>query len=294
MADSSSLTHVRWREPIPPLRRPTLVTAFEGWNDAGDAATIAARFLARQWHQCRQAAEIDPEPFFDFTSARPTIRINKNAKDSKKQTREILWPANELRAAQMSTPDENGSDVVVMLGTEPHLRWRTFCEQVIRVAQSLQVENVITLGALLADVPHTRDVKVYGTTEDASMQAKLSLESSSYEGPTGIVGVLAAALRDAGFATVSFWASVPSYLQGARSPKAALALVRLVADFADLPVRTDKLESATRAYESEATKIVNNDDDTKKYLERLEKAWGRYEDQGTQARTPKRTIPTPS
>ena len=261
--DGSSPEHVRWARSRPSLRRPTLITAFEGWNDAGDAATIAARDLSRRW-RCEQAADIDPEPFFDFTSSRPSVELDEE------KSRRISWPSNEMRAGLMPAID---TDVVLLIGVEPQLRWRTFCEQVIGAARTLEVERVITLGALLAEVPHSRDVEVYGATDDVPMQDELDLKPSTYEGPTGIVGVLSSACRDAGFATASFWAAVPSYLPGARSPKAALALVKRVSATLGMPVRTTELERAAKAYESEVGKAVSSDEETAEFVARLERAW---------------------
>ena len=263
MAGESSLEHVRWTGSAPRLRRPTLVTAFEGWNDAGDAATIAAHDLAGRW-RCEPVAEIDPEMFFDFASTRPNVRLNEF------KARCIDWPTNRLTAAAMVGTD---ADVVVLIGVEPQLRWRTFCEQVIGAARSLEVERVITLGALLAEVPHSRDVEVYGSTDEEAAAAGLDLKPSTYEGPTGIVGVLSSACRDAGFPIASFWAAVPSYLPGARSPKAALALVKRVSAVVGMPVRTTELERATRVYEAEVDKIVSHDEETAEFVAHLERAW---------------------
>lgn len=269
--DGSAPEHVRWTqsEPTLGLRRPTLIAAFEGWNDAGDAATIAARALSKRW-RCEQVADIDPEPFFDFTSSRPSIGLDD------RRARRISWPSNELRTGLMPAID---TDVVMLIGVEPHLRWRTFCDQVIGAARMLEVERVITLGALLAEVPYSRDVQVYGSANDEIMVGNevmggdLDLRPTTYEGPTGIVGVLSSACRDAGFDTVSFWAAVPSYLPGARSPKAALALVRRVSSALGMPVPTADLERAARTYESEVSKIVSSDEETAEFVARLEKAW---------------------
>ena len=265
--DGSAPEHVRWTQSqpqsMPGLRRPTLIAAFEGWNDAGDAATIAARALSKRW-RCQQVAGIDPEPFFDFTSARPSIGLDD------RKARRISWPSNELRAGPMPAID---TDVVLLIGVEPQLKWRTFCNQVIGAARMLEVERVITLGALLAEVPYSRDVQVYGANNDEVMGGDLDLRPSTYEGPTGIVGVLSSACRDAGFDTVSFWAAVPSYLPGARSPKAALALVRRVSTTLGMPVRTADLERAAKTYESEVAKIVSSDEETAEFVARLEKAW---------------------
>ena len=255
--------HVLWSGPRPELNRPTLIAAFEGWNDAGDAATTAASHLAGRWG-CVPVAEIDPEPFFDFTAARPTVQLD----DSK--ARSITWPVNEVRVARLDDP---GIDAVVLIGTEPQLRWRTFTHQLISLAGMLGVERVVTLGALLAEVPHSRDVEVYGSTDDEQLRAELGLTPSTYEGPTGIVGVLSSACRDAGYRTASFWSAVPSYMPAAPSPKAALALVNRVCALMGAPVPTFDLEQRAQTYEREITRIVAEDDETAEYVARLEKAW---------------------
>ena len=255
--------HVRWARPRTRLRRPTLIAAFEGWNDAGDAATIAARFLAKRWWS-EPVAEIDAEPFFDFTSTRPVVTLND------RKTRGISWPSNEVRTALIT---QARRDAVLLIGTEPQLKWRTFTEQVISLAGDLGVERVVTLGALLAEVPHSREVEVFGTAEDDDLREQLDLKPSTYEGPTGIVGVLSSACRDAGFPTASFWSAVPSYMPSKRSPKAALALVNRVCALMDIELPTSELEQGARAYEREVAGIVSQDDETAEYVARLEKAW---------------------
>ncbi len=252
-----------WSGPRPQLNRPTLITAFEGWNDAGDAATTAASHLAGRWG-CVPVAEIDPEPFFDFTAARPTVHLDKD------KARRIDWPVNEVRVARLDDP---GTDAVVLIGTEPQLRWRTFTHQLISLAGLLGVERVITLGALLAEVPHSRDVEVYGAADDEELRAELGLTPSTYEGPTGIVGVLSSACRDAGYSTASFWSAVPSYMPAAPSPKAALALVNRVCALMRAPVPTFDLEQRAKTYERELTRIVAEDEETAEYVARLERAW---------------------
>ena len=212
---AGSPSHVTWLDTAPTLRSPVLIAAFEGWNDAGDAATLAARHVADRW-DANPLAEIDAELFYDFSAVRPLVQLDEDRR------RTLTWPTNLFRAATVPGAQR---DVVVLVGLEPQLRWRTFCEQVTATAQLLGVSQVITLGALLADVPHTRPVEVYGATDDDRLMAELELSPSTYEGPTGIVGVLSSACRDAGIPTASFWSAVPSYVPGAPSPKAALSLV---------------------------------------------------------------------
>ena len=259
--------HVQWSGPRPKLNRPTLIAAFEGWNDAGDAATTAASHLAGRWG-CVPVAEIDPEPFFDFTAARPTVHLDES------KARSITWPVNEVQVARL-----DDRDAVVLIGTEPQLRWRTFTHQLISLAGMLGVERVVTLGALLAEVPHSRDVEVYGSTDDEVLRAELGLTPSTYEGPTGIVGVLSSACRDAGYRTASFWSAVPSYMPAAPSPKAALALVDRVCALMGAPVPTFDLEQRAKTYEQEITRIVAEDEETAEYVARLERAWDSSLDQ---------------
>jgi proteasome assembly chaperone (PAC2) family protein len=255
------MDHVQW-ENRPRLRRPVLVAAFEGWNDAADAASTAARYLKGRWG-ARPFATIDPEEFFDFSSTRPQVKLTDGAH------REIVWPATEFSAA--SLPD-TPHDVVLMVGTEPQLRWRTFCRQVVDVAGELQTEMVITLGALLADVAHTRPVRVTGTAADAEVVARLGLEQSTYEGPTGILGVLQDAFGAARLQSASLWAAVPHYVAATPSPKATLALVERTAGLLSTKVVTADLEQRAIDYERQVTEVVATDDDVSAYVRRLEES----------------------
>ena len=237
-----------------------MVAAFEGWNDAADASSTAARYLRERW-DARPFASIDPEDFFDFSTTRPQVRLIDGL------TREITWPETELSAAALPGSQR---DVVVLVGTEPQLRWRTFCAEVTGIAGELGVELVVTLGALLADVAHTRPVRVTGTAADPELVAQLGLQRSAYEGPTGIVGVLHDACRQAQIPSASLWAAVPHYVGGTPSPKAALALVRRTADLLATPLMTTDLEIASAAYESQVSEVVDEDDDVAGYVRRLE------------------------
>jgi predicted ATP-grasp superfamily ATP-dependent carboligase len=252
--------HVRWTSR-PTLRRPVVVAAFEGWNDAGDAASTAARWLRDRWAPER-FGEIDPEDFFDFTATRPAVHLVDG------ETREITWPATELTAGTVA-----GVDAVVVLGTEPHLRWRTFCDQVVGVARALDARMVLTLGALLAEVPHTRPISVIGTAQDSTLIERLGLQRSTYEGPTGIVGVLQAACANAGVGAASLWAAVPAYVPGAPSPKAALALVERTAELLEVPVLTTDLEIASASYERQVSDVVAGDEEMREYVERIEERY---------------------
>jgi len=251
--------HVRL-ENVPALRRPVLVAAFEGWNDAADAASSAVRYLRDRW-SARPFADIDPEEFYDFSSTRPHVRLVDGV------TRHIDWPSNELSAAELPGTSR---DVVVLLGTEPQLRWRTFASEVVGLAGRLNVELVVILGALLADVPHTRPVRVTGTAADNELVRRLELAHSSYEGPTGIVGVLHDAFRQADLPSASLWAAVPHYVAATPSPKASLALVKRTARLLSTSVTTDDLESAADDYERQVSEVVAADDDVSAYVSRLE------------------------
>jgi proteasome assembly chaperone (PAC2) family protein len=255
------MDHVHW-DDRPKLRRPVLVAAFEGWNDAADAASTAARYLKERWG-ARPFATIDPEEFFDFSSTRPQVRLTAGLQ------REIVWPLTELSAAAL--PD-TGRDVVVLVGSEPQLRWRTFAAEVVAVATELGAEMVVTLGALLADVAHTRPVRVTGTAADPELVARLGLERSTYEGPTGIVGVLHDAFRTARLQSASLWAAVPHYVAATPSPKATLALVRRTASLLSTPVTTDDLEQRALDYERQVSEVVATDDDVAAYVRRLEQS----------------------
>ncbi|MDP1818633.1 MAG: PAC2 family protein [Acidimicrobiales bacterium] len=253
------MEHVRWTVQ-PDLTEPVLIAAFEGWSDAGDAATTAARYLVDRW-DTERIAEIDPEEFFDFSSTRPQVRLDDEGQ------REIVWPATEVFTATI--PGGIG-EVVIVIGHEPQLRWRTFSEQVVTVAKACNARLVITLGALLAEVPHTRPTTVVGTAYETDTVAGIELQPSSYEGPTGIVGVLHDACRRAGFRSASLWATVPSYVPGAPSPKAALALIERTAAMLDTWVATTDLEIASASYERQVSELVDDDEETSTYVTSLE------------------------
>lgn len=254
------MDHVVWTNR-PSLRHPVLIAAFEGWNDAGDAASFAARYLADRW-DATEVATIDPEEFYDFTSVRPHVRLEDSH-------RTIDWPLNRLSAA--TVPDAE-LDVLVLSGTEPQLRWRTFCAEVVDMAEAMNVSLVVLLGALLADVPHTRPVTVVGTADDPELVTRLNLQRSRYEGPTGIVGVLHDAFRRASVPATSLWAAVPTYVPGAPSPKAALALIERAAELLSVPVSTTDLEIASASYERQIDDLVSADEDTAAYVARLEQS----------------------
>jgi proteasome assembly chaperone (PAC2) family protein len=251
---------VQWRER-PELRSPALVCAFKGWNDAGEAATAALGFLADSF-DATDVARIDPEEFYDFTAVRPTVRMTEG------QSRVIDWPENTLQAARVAGADH---DLLLFQGVEPSLRWRGFCQIVIDMARELGAGMVITFGALLADVPHTRPVPMTGICSDQGLVQKLGFEQSSYEGPTGIVGVLHHACTQAGLTAVSLWASVPHYVAAAPNPKAALALLRSFEGVAGVAVDASDLEQSADEYERQVNAAVATDPDVKSFVERLER-----------------------
>jgi len=244
----------------PELRSPVLVCAFEGWNDAGDAASSSIHHLIDRW-SAERFADIDPEEFFDFTAMRPTVEIIDGTE------RQLHWPDTSFYAATLA---EAPFDVVLLLGVEPQMRWRTFCEQILATANAVGAEMVVTLGALLADVPHTRPVQILGTAYDEATAVKLGLEPSNYEGPTGILGVLHAMARDEGFTVASLWAAVPAYIPGATSPKATLAIVEHLTSMLDVSVYTTDLEIASVAYERQVTELVSEDEETLEFVQELE------------------------
>jgi proteasome assembly chaperone (PAC2) family protein len=260
------MEHLRWSEQ-PELRQPLLLAAFEGWNDAGDAATTALRFLVERW-RARPLATIEAEAFFDFTTHRPHVRLDDDGR------RSIVWPRNRLLFASVA----GLGDVILLDGTEPALMWRTFCRQVLAVTTRFDVRMALTLGALISDVPHSRPVDVFGSSSDTDLSARYGFEPSSYEGPTGIVGVLQNELRDAGVPSASLWAAVPSYVHGSPSPKAALALVDKVANILDVGLPTTDLQIATAAYERQVNNLISDDDDTADLVRRLEERYDEMSD----------------
>jgi proteasome assembly chaperone (PAC2) family protein len=252
------MEHVRWLADAPvPLRNPTIVYAFTGWNDAGDAASTAVRTMIEQW-QATAVAEIDPEPFTDFATIRPHVRLNDGR-------RAIVWPKVGIWSA--SVP---GGDVLLVLGPEPSLRWRLFCEQLVDVAGHFAAPMTISLGALLADVPHTRAVQVIGTASDPDLIDRFELQRSRYEGPTGIVGVLLDALTKSGLSATSLWAAVPGYAAQVPSPKAALALLERACGMIGTPPPSDALAGSAAEYDARVAALIAQDEDLMDYVARLE------------------------
>jgi proteasome assembly chaperone (PAC2) family protein len=244
----------------PELRSPVLVAAFRGWNDGGQGASLAAGFLAKLWNAHR-FAEIDPEGFFDFQVTRPHVSLVDGV------TRKIEWPETAFRHAGLSGADR---DAVLLTGNEPNVRWKAFTKLIVDLATELRVELVVTLGSLLADVPHTRPAPVTGSASDPELVERLGLENSRYEGPTGIVGVLHDACRNAGVASASLWAAVPHYVSLAPSPRAAQALCDRLGELLDVEIDTQELKEAGEAYAEQVSAAVATDEETQAYVEELE------------------------
>jgi proteasome assembly chaperone (PAC2) family protein len=249
-----------WEAEPPQLRSPILVCAFAGWNDAAGAATTALTTAAESL-DADVVAQIDPEEFFDFQANRPTIRLTEG------QTREIEWPGNVLLTA---TAEGAERDLVLLAGTEPNLRWRTFADGVAETAEGLGVEMVVTLGALIADVAHTLPVPITGLASDEEMVERLDLTRSNYEGPTGVVGVLHDACRRRGIPSASLWAAVPHYVAAVPNPKAALALLRRLEGLVGVAVEASGLEEESESYESQVSRAVSANPEIEELVERLE------------------------
>ncbi len=242
------------------LRDPVMVAAFRGWNDAGEAASLAAQHLTAKW-SATKLASIEPEEYYDFQAVRPHVSLVDGV------TRRISWPSNEFWAAR---PEDGRHDVIMLVGTEPNLRWKAFSRLIVDVARKYDVSLVITLGALLADVPHSRPVQITGTAMNQNLIRRLGLRRSRYEGPTGIVGVLHDALSSDGTESASLWAAVPHYLAVSPNPKAALALVNKATELLDVRVQVGELERATAAYEERVSDIVASDHEIQAYVRMLE------------------------
>ena len=245
----------------PTLERPVLIAAFRGWNDGGQGATLAGGYLARVW-EAERFAEIDPEGFVDFQANRPHVSLDEGL------TRTIDWPENAFYHARI--PDTE-RDAILLLGVEPSLRWRTFSGLVLELARDFEVDLVVTLGSLLADVPHTRAAPVTGAASDPALVESLGLQHSRYEGPTGIVGVLQDACRNGGIPAASLWAAVPHYVSLAPSPRAARALCDRLGSLLDVPIDTTELAEAEEAYSEQVTEAVSSDAETSAYVEELER-----------------------
>ncbi len=244
------------------LRRPILLMTFAGWNDAAESATGAAKFLCERW-SARKVASIDPDEFFNFQQQRPLIKFREGSRTE----REIHWPATDFFLSQESTLPR---DVIVGVGVEPHLRWRAFADGILDLARRCEVTLAITLGALLAEVPHTRPLRITGYASDVELRARLRVTPTRYEGPTGIVGVLNNAFRGAGLATASVWANVPHYISSMANPHATLVLIRRVLDFLDWATDLGELEEAGRQFDAQLAEILKGNAKATRYVKELE------------------------
>ena len=253
----TEIDHVHWLSK-PTMRNPVMISAFTGWNDAADAASTAVRTLIEAW-SATPLAEINPEDFTDFASTRPVVRLKDGV------TRTIVWPTVTMWHA--STP---GSDVILVLGPEPSLRWRLFTEQILSVASHFNASMMISLGALLADVPHNKPIQLIGTASDSNMIERFDLQRSQYEGPTGILGVLLDACNEASLPSASLWAAVPAYASQIPSPKAAAALISRAGEIIGTPAPVGLLQQAIETYERRVNQIVDEDEDLAAYVERLD------------------------
>ncbi|MEC4613334.1 PAC2 family protein [Tsukamurella tyrosinosolvens] len=245
---------------FPKLDRPVLIAAFEGWNDAGDAASGAVEHLELTW-DAQLITEVDSDDFYDFQVNRPIIKQVDGV------TRAVEWPSTTLSVCR---PPKADRDVVLLRGTEPNFRWRAFCDQLLTIFTELHIDSVVILGSLLADTPHTRPVPVTGAGYDAESAKRFGLEQNRYEGPTGITGVLQDACVRAGFPAVSFWAAVPHYVSQPPNPKATVALLQRVEQVLDLAVPLNDLPTRAEAWEASVTEMTEDDEDVADYVRGLE------------------------
>lgn len=261
----------------PELNKPIAICAFAGWNDAASAATNAARFVVRRLG-ARRFASLDPEPFYDFTETRPSVRITARGE------RELTWPTNDFFYARNPTGPH---DVVVLVGTEPGLRWKTYTSTQASLFRELGVDLVVSLGALLADVPHSRPMRVTGSAMDPAVNTRLNLQPSRYEGPTGIVGVLHDSLRGADLAGASLWANVPHYITTSQNPPATAALLRRVQGILGMEFDLSELESAGERFMLEVNTALSANPEVSDYVRRLETAY----DEATSPAEPESQLP---
>ncbi len=253
----------------PELRRPILIAAFSGWSDAGEAATSAVRFMSRRW-RLKPFAEIDAENFYDFTQSRPRVRLERGE-------RVLDWPPNEFSARRIEDADR---DVILLSGTEPHLAWRTYVDCVLELCRTYEVSGFLTLGALLAEVSHSRAVRVTGSSTDESLAARLSLGSagSRYQGPTGITGVLSQAVRDAGIPSGSVWANIPFYVRRSPNPKGALALLERINHGFEFGLTLHDLEVFAARFDAQVASDIAQNPEVAEYARRIEAAGPDEED----------------
>lgn len=252
-----------------------MVAAFEGWNDAGDAATGAVEHLELMW-DARQLAAIDPEDYYDFQVNRPTVSLVEGV------TRRLSWPTTRLSVCR---PPDADRDVILVRGIEPNMRWKGFCQEILHICSDLGVEQVIWLGALLADTPHTRPVPVTGTSYDSESASRFGTDQSRYEGPTGIVGVLQDACVNAGIPALTFWAALPHYISQGPHPMATVALLRRVEEVLDTPIPLGALPQQAEDWQRVIDETAREDDEITEYVRRLEEKAGSAEMHDTSGET---------
>jgi proteasome assembly chaperone (PAC2) family protein len=255
-----SVDSLTWEGDVPQLRDPILVCSFRGWNDAAGAASTALAAVAESLDS-ELVAQVDPEDYFDFQATRPTIVLSEG------QSRRIEWPENNLIAARVPAADR---DLVLLDGTEPNLRWRTFSETIATTADALGVGMVITLGALIAEVSHTLPVPITGLASDEKLVEELDLQRSNYEGPTGIVGVVHDCCRQVGMTSASLWAAVPHYIAAVPNPKAALALLRRLEGLTGIAIEATELEEEATSYEEQIDRAVAANPEIEELVEKIE------------------------
>lgn len=263
--------NVEW---LPELERPILIAGFTGWNDAAEAASASISTLHDSWG-AKKFGSFDADEFFDFQTTRPEVKLVEGV------TRQIEWPENTLSATARSLEATNGRGVVLLSGPEPNFRWRSFCGAVVELAKELNVELVVTLGALLADVPHSRPVTVSANSQDPALIENLGLSASRYEGPTGITGVLHRVCADANIPSVSFWAPVPHYLPAVPSAPATLGLLEGLSNLLDVEIKTEHLESTAADYQEQVSAAVSQDSDLTSYVQMLEERYDVQAAEGT-------------
>ncbi|UUW88042.1 PAC2 family protein [Pimelobacter simplex] len=249
-------------ETVTGLVRPVVIAAFEGWNDAAESATGVVDHLMRVWN-AKVVAAIDPEDYYDFQVNRPTVGIDEHG------FRKLTWPSTHVAVA---SPPELHRDVILIRGIEPNMRWRQFTEELLGTVDELGGELLVTLGALLSDSPHTRPIPVSGSATEADLLDRLSLEQSTYEGPTGIVGVLQEACVRVDMPAVSYWAAVPHYVAQPPCPKATLALIGRLEDLLEVPIPLGDLPDEARAWERGVDELAEEDEDIAEYVRSLEES----------------------
>ncbi|MFE0104970.1 PAC2 family protein [Streptomyces sp. NPDC059009] len=249
-------------EGVPELIDPVMVAAFEGWNDAGDAASTAVAHLDKEW-KGEVFAALDAEDYYDFQVNRPTVWLDGGV-------RKITWPTTRLSVVRVG--GDKPRDLVLVRGIEPSMRWRSFCNELLGFAHELGVELVVIMGALLGDTPHTRPVPVSGVTSDPDLARTMDLEETKYEGPTGIVGILQEACTHAGVPAVSLWAAVPHYVSQPPNPKATLALLNRLEDLIDLRIPLGELPEDARAWQLGVDQLAAEDSEVAEYVQSLEEA----------------------